>query len=318
MSIAVVYPGQGSQVLGMGADLSKKYKVARMVFEEVNEALKEDLFKIMQFGNQEDLQLTKNAQPAIMASGIAVTRVVEKETGKKIGEIASHTAGHSLGEYTSLVAAGSLTLRDAAKLLRIRGEAMQSAVPVGLGSMVAMIGVSIEDVEHFIASVGDLNGIVEVANDNAPGQVVISGHIPALNSVIKFAEESGLKRSIRLSVSAPFHSSLMEKAAETMSEALKNIKINEPKIPIICNYNATPETAPNLLHKNLINQVTRKVRWRETMEKLSNLGINQIVEMGTGKVLTGIARRCVQNIQCHGIETSEEIVKWIANEYLTV
>ena len=318
MTIAVVYPGQGSQVLGMGADLSKKYKVARLVFEEVNEALNEDLFKIMQFGDKDILQLTKNAQPAIMAAGIAVSRVVEKETGKKIAQIASHTAGHSLGEYTSLVSAESLTLSDAAKLLRIRGEAMQSAVPVGLGTMVAMIGVSIDDVEHFIASVGDLNGIVEVANDNAPGQVVISGHIKALNSVIKFAEESGVKRSIKLSVSAPFHSSLMEKAAETMSEALSKIKINEPKIPIICNYNAIPETAPNLLRENLINQITKKVRWRESMENLSNLGINQIVEMGTGKVLTGIARRCVKNIQCQGLETPEEIVKWIANEYLTI
>ena len=314
MTIAAVFPGQGSQVIGIGIELAQKFDVARKVFNEVNEAIGENLFKIMQSGDEKTLQLTENAQPALMSTGIAVVRVLEYKIGRKIGEVISHTAGHSLGEYTSLVASESLKLSDAARLLRIRGKAMQSAVPVGIGSMVAIIGASIEDVEHFIASAGNTKEVVEIANDNAPGQIVISGHSKSVDLVLDIAKKSGVRKALKLSVSAPFHSSMMNPAALIMSNALDKIKISEPKIPIICNVTAVPETAPNILKQNLILQVTGKVRWRETMESMVRLGVNQVVEMGTGKVLTGLARRCDNNLTTVNLQTSDDIIKWLHTE----
>ena len=296
MTILAVFPGQGSQKVGMGLELSQKFKSAQMVFEEVDEALSFKLSKIMKEGDDETLKLTENAQPALMATGIAVVKVIEELTGNNFANIVSHAAGHSLGEYTSLVSAGSLKIYEAAQLLKIRGIAMQNAVPVGQGSMVAVLGASIEDVEHFIALVDNSYGIVEIANDNAPGQVVVSGNVEALKILIQLAKDSGIRKIIPLSVSAPFHCSLMKPAAENMEIALKRVKLEEPDFPIICNFSSIPETSTQIIKNNLILQITNRVRWRETMETLSRLGISQIVEMGTGKVLSGLAKEVRQNL----------------------
>jgi [acyl-carrier-protein] S-malonyltransferase len=316
MSIIAVFPGQGSQTIGMGMEVSKKIKSAKNVLDEVDDALNFKLSKVMKEGDEETLRLTKNAQPALMATGIAVVRAIEEISGKKISQIISHAAGHSLGEYTALVSAGSISISDAAKLLRIRGKAMQNAVPVGLGSMVAILGVTIEDIEHFIGSVGNRDGLVEIANDNAPGQVVISGDLKTLNSITALAKESGVRKIIKLSVSAPFHCSLMKSAADTMEKAFQDVNILEPKFPIISNVSAIPETSPQIIKNNLILQVTKTVRWRETMASLSRLGVSQIVEMGTGKVLTGLAKRGVNNLSALNLESSEDIKKWLNAEKL--
>ena len=316
MSIIAVFPGQGSQVIGMGMEIAKKFKSAQLVFDEVDNALNFKLSKVMHDGDEKTLMLTENAQPALMATGIAVVKAIEELTQKKISDIVSHSAGHSLGEYTSLVSAGSISISDAAKLLKTRGEAMQNAVPVGQGSMVAILGVSVEDIEYFIASVATNDGLVEIANDNAPGQVVISGDLKTLDLIIKLAKESGIRKIIKLSVSAPFHSSLMKPAASIMENALKSINFLEPNFPIISNVSAIPETSPQTIKNNLVLQVTQRVRWRETMASLSRLGISQIVEMGTGKVLTGLAKRGAQNIHALNLETSENILSWLNNEKL--
>ena len=316
MSIIAVFPGQGSQTIGMGMEVSKTIKSAKNVLDEVDDALNFKLSEVMKDGNEETLRLTKNAQPALMATGIAIVRAIEEISGKNISQIVSHSAGHSLGEYTALVSAGSISISDAAKLLRIRGEAMQNAVPVGLGSMVAILGVSIEDIEYFIGSVGNSEGLVEIANDNAPGQVVISGDLKTLNLITALAKESGVRKIIKLSVSAPFHCSLMKSAADTMEKAFQDINILEPNFPIISNVSAIPETSPQIIKNNLILQVTKTVRWRETMASLSRLGISQIVEMGTGKVLTGLAKRGANNLSALNLETSEDIKKWLNAEKL--
>ena len=316
MSIIAVFPGQGSQTIGMGMEVSKTIKSAKNVLDEVDDALNFKLSEVMKEGDDEKLRLTKNAQPALMATGIAIVRAVEEISGKNISQIVSHSAGHSLGEYTALVSAGSISISDAAKLLRIRGEAMQNAVPVGLGSMVAILGVTIEDVEYFIGSVGNSDGLVEIANDNAPGQVVISGDLKTLNLITALAKESGVRKIVKLSVSAPFHCSLMKSAADIMEKAFHNISILEPNFPIISNVSAIPETSPQIIKNNLILQVTKTVRWRETMASLSRLGISQIVEMGTGKVLTGLAKRGANNLSALNLETSEDIKKWLNAEKL--
>ena len=316
MSIIAVFPGQGSQTIGMGMEVSKTIKSAKYVLDEVDDALNFKLSEVMKDGNEETLRLTKNAQPALMATGIAIVRAIEEITGKNISQIVSHSAGHSLGEYTALVSAGSISISDAAKLLRVRGEAMQNAVPVGLGSMLAILGATIEDIEYFIGSVGNSDGLVEIANDNAPGQVVISGDLKTLNLITALAKESGVRKIIKLSVSAPFHCSLMKSAADTMEKAFQDIKILEPKFPIISNVSAIPETSPQIIKNNLILQVTKTVRWRETMASLSRLGISQIVEMGTGKVLTGLAKRGANNLSALNLETSEDIKKWLNSEKL--
>ena len=316
MSIIAVFPGQGSQTIGMGMEVSKTIKSAKNVLDEVDDALNFKLSEVMKEGDDEKLRLTKNAQPALMATGIAIVRAVEEISGKNISQIVSHSAGHSLGEYTALVSAGSISISDAAKLLRIRGEAMQNAVPVGKGSMVAILGVSIEDIEYFIGSAGNSEGLVEIANDNAPGQVVISGDLKTLNLITALAKESGVRKIIKLSVSAPFHCSLMKSAADTMEKAFQDINILEPNFPIISNVSAIPETSPQIIKNNLILQVTKTVRWRETMASLSRLGISQIVEMGTGKVLTGLAKRGANNLSALNLETSEDIKKWLNAEKL--
>jgi len=316
MSILAVFPGQGSQVIGMGTEIAKNFKSSKLVLDEVDDALNFKLSKMMKEGNECDLRLTKNAQPALMATGISVVKAIEEMSGVALGKIISHSAGHSLGEYTALVSAGSISISDAAKLLRIRGEAMQNAVPIGVGSMVAILGTTVEDVEYFIASVGNMEGLVEIANDNAPGQVVISGNVEPLDLIIDVAKKSGVRKIIKLSVSAPFHCSLMKPAAEIMKIALEKVKFLEPKVPIISNVSAIPETSPQTLKNNLVLQVTNRVRWRETMAALPRLGISQIVAMGTGKVLTGLAIRGAKNLQSINLETSAEIKNWLKLEKL--
>ena len=316
MTTLAVFPGQGSQKVGMGLELSNKFKSAKKVFEEVDDALSFKLSSVMFEGDEETLKLTENAQPALMATGVAVVRVIEELTGTTLDKIVSHAAGHSLGEYTALVSAGSLTIFDAARLLKIRGRAMQNAVPVGQGSMVAFLGVSIEDIEHFLALVDSSNGLVEIANDNAPGQVVVSGNLETLELLIKLARESGIRKIIRLSVSAPFHCSLMKSAAENMKIALEDVKLQEPSFPIICNVTSIPETSTQKIKNNLILQITRRVRWRETMASLSRLGISQIVEMGTGKVLTGLAKRGASELNSLNLEMADDILQWLKLEKL--
>ena len=316
MTTLAVFPGQGSQKVGMGLELRNKFKSAKKVFEEVDDALSFKLSRVMHEGDEETLKLTENAQPALMATGIAVVKVIEELTGASLDKIVSHAAGHSLGEYTALVSAGSLTIYDAARLLKIRGKEMQNAVPVGQGSMVAFLGASIEDIEHFIALVDNSNGLVEIANDNAPGQVVVSGNLETLELLIKLAKDSGLRKIIQLSVSAPFHCSLMKSAAENMKIALEEVKLQEPSFPIICNVTSIPETSTQKIKKNLILQITHRVRWRETMASLSMLGISQIVEMGTGKVLTGLAKRGASELNSLNLETAEDILQWLKLEKL--
>ena len=262
-------------------------------------------------GDDDDLKLTKNAQPALMATSIATLRVLEHISGKESSNVFSYFAGHSLGEYTSLVAADSMQLSDAARLLRLRGKAMQSAVPIGMGSMTALLGVSIEEVERFISFSRDGDRVVEIANDNAPGQIVISGHTDEVRKISKIAKESGVKAIIDLQVSAPFHCSLMQPAKIIMEEALKNINFSEPKLPVISNVSAIPETAPNILKKNLITQITKKVRWRETMLNLNRLGVNNLLEIGSGSVLKGLARRSSIGLNCDNLETIDQIKTWV-------
>ena len=313
MATIAVFPGQGSQKLGMGKEIADNFKPAKLVFDEVDEALGDNLFKIMSSDDEAALKLTRNAQPALMANSIAILRVLEDVSGKKANNIFNFFAGHSLGEYTSLVASNSMKLSDAACLLRLRGDAMQSAVPVGQGAMTALIGVSIEEVERFINLSGDLNGIVEIANDNAPGQVVISGNINEVNKVSKIAKDSGAKAAINLQVSAPFHCSLMEPAKKIMKDALNDIEFKEPKLPVISNVSAIPETAPNILKENLISQITKKVRWRETMLNLDRLGVNGLLEIGSGSVLKGLARTCLSGQKCDSIENINQINIWVEN-----
>ncbi len=285
---AIVFPGQGSQFVGMGKDLANSFIVAKRVFEEINDALNQDLYRIMTEGPEEELILTENAQPAIMAVGIAMIRVL-KEEGYNINQFSNITSGHSLGEYTSLTAAESITLCDSSKLLKIRGQAMQNAVPKNKGIMAAVLGLNIDEVENALEF--DYGGICEVANDNAKGQIVISGQAEAVTNAIEDLLNIGAKKVIKLPVSAPFHCSLMMPAKEKMVEELKKINLTSPLIPVISNFTAEPTRDTKLLKENLINQVDGMVRWREIMQKIVKLGFKEIVEFGSGSVLINLAKR---------------------------
>jgi len=285
----IVFPGQGSQKIGMGKDLSDNFVEAREVFEEVNESLNFDLTKIMWGDNEKDLSLTSNAQPALMACGIASFRVLSKLTGKKLPDLANFVCGHSLGEYTAMTVAEVFSLQECSKLLRLRGDSMQKAVPVGKGAMAAFIGTDIKTVEKILEKVQSY-GICDIANDNSDVQVVISGDLDAVENAISLSKEYGIKRAIVLPVSAPFHCRLMQPAQSIMQEALYNLGFQKPLVPIVSNINAKSETDPIKLRENLINQVTGTVKWRETMLLANELGVQKITELGSGKVLTGIAK----------------------------
>lgn len=290
MARALVFPGQGSQAVGMGKDLADAFAAAREVFEEVNEALDQNLSRLMFEGPDDQLTLTENAQPALMAVSLAVVRVLEREGGLDLPSVAGFVAGHSLGEYSALCAAGALEIGDTARLLKIRGQAMQKAVPVGVGAMAALLGLDLEQAKD-VAEAAAQGEVVAAANDNAPGQVVVSGHKAAVERAVALAAERGAKRAVMLPVSAPFHCPLMQPAADAMAQALANIDIRSPRLPVVANVTASPTTDPAAIRELLVEQVTGAVRWRESVLAMKALGVDTLVELGAGKVLTGLARR---------------------------
>ena len=294
MSIAFTFPGQGSQAVGMGKALADEFAVARAVYEEVDEALGEKLSDIMWNGPADVLTLTRNAQPALMAASIAALRVLE-EKGLVLADKVSFVAGHSLGEYSALAASGALSLSDTARLLRIRGDAMQKAVPVGEGAMAAVLGLSIDDVKA-VAGEAAQGEVCQVANDNATGQVVLSGAKGAIDRATIIAKEKGAKRALPLPVSAPFHCALMAPAAEAMAEALAKVTINQPVVPVVANVLASPVDNPEAIRTHLVEQVTGMVRWSESVAWLASNGVDCLFEIGTGKVLSGLAKRIVKGI----------------------
>ncbi|AOF90192.1 ACP S-malonyltransferase [Sinorhizobium sp. RAC02] len=305
MSVAFTFPGQGSQAVGMGKDLAEAFPEARAVFAEVDEALGQKLSDIMFEGPEETLTLTANAQPALMAVSIAVMRVLEAR-GLSLKDQVSYVAGHSLGEYSALCAAGTFSLSDTARLLRIRGNAMQSAVPVGAGAMAAIIGLEQADVEA-ICQEASSGGSCQIANDNGGGQLVISGSKPAVEVAARLATEKGAKRALMLSVSAPFHSALMGPAADAMREALAGVTAKAPVVPLIANVRAAPVSDPQEIVRLLVEQVTGQVRWRETVEWFAKNDVTTLYEVGSGKVLTGLARRIDKSVTGIAINTPADI-----------
>ncbi len=312
MNRAVVFPGQGSQNVGMGQALAGGFAEAREVFQEVDEALGQNLTKLMFEGPAEDLKLTENAQPALMAVSIAVIRVLDRQGNFRLPQAAKFVAGHSLGEYSALCAAGSLTLADTARLLKQRGQAMQQAVPVGLGTMAALIGVDLT-VAAEIAAAAAQGEVCTAANDNAPGQVVISGHTAAVDRAIAIAAERGFKRSVKLPVSAPFHCSLMQPAADVMQTALASVTIKPPSVPLIANVTAEAVTDGNKIRDLLVKQVTGAVRWRESVLYMKANGIEQLVECGSGSVLAGLTRRIDKELAAVSLQTPEDIEGFLKN-----
>lgn len=306
MAVAFTFPGQGSQAVGMGKELADTYPEARAVFEEVDEALGEKLTQTMWEGPEDKLTLTANAQPALMAVSIATIRVLEAR-GFDLKSRVSYVAGHSLGEYSALCAAGTFTLADTARLLRIRGNAMQAAVPAGKGAMAAIIGLEQADVEAACAAASGETGACQIANDNGGGQLVVSGEKTAVERACALATEKGAKRAIPLPVSAPFHSSLMAPAAEAMREALSQVAAKDPVVPVIANVRAQPVSDAGEIVRLLVEQVTGQVRWRETVEWFAANGVTTLYEIGTGKVLTGLARRIDKSVNGISVNTPADI-----------
>ena len=304
MSIAFIFPGQGSQAVGMGAELAKAYPSARAVFEEVDAALSQNLSRLMWEGPEAELTLTENAQPALMAVSLAAMRVLGDKGFKLPGKVA-YVAGHSLGEYSALAATGALGLADTARLLKIRGRAMQEAVPVGQGAMAALLGADLAQAEDLAKAAAE-GEVCQAANDNAPGQVVISGAKTAIDRAVVLAPKFGARRAVLLPVSAPFHCALMQPAADAMREALAGVTINAPSVPLIANVLAAPISDPEAIRVRLVEQVTGMVRWRETMLYLKANGVGAIYEVGAGRVLTGIARR-FEGLEARSVGTPDEL-----------
>jgi len=312
MTRAFVFPGQGSQTVGMGKELGLNMPVAAQVFEEIDDALGQKLSRLMFEGPQEELTLTQNAQPALMAVSLAVMRVLEKDFDVRLGDVASYVAGHSLGEYSALAASGALELADTARLLKLRGEAMQRAVPVGEGAMAALLGLDF-DVADEVAQAAAEGEVCAAANDNADGQVVISGHKAAVERAIVLAREKGAKRGVLLPVSAPFHCALMQPAADEMAAALAETKIQAPVVPVVTNVTAAPERDPENIRKFLVEQVTGRVRWRESILKMHELGVDTVIEAGAGKVLTGMVRRICRDMTGLSLQTPADIEAFAAS-----
>ncbi len=307
---AFVFPGQGSQSVGMGRDLAAAFTAAREVFQEVDDTLEQKLSKLMFEGPAEDLTLTENAQPALMAMSLAVLRVVEAEGGFALPTRATLVAGHSLGEYSALAAVGSFNVASCARLLRLRGQAMQKAVAFGEGAMAALLGVDLETVEAICADAAEGptgRQVVEVANDNGGGQVVISGHRDAVERAVQVAKARGVKRALLLPVSAPFHCALMAPAADVMAEALETVEIIAPMTPLIANVTAAKAIDPVLIRQLLVRQVTETVRWRETLIACAEMGVDSFVELGAGRVLSGLVRRVVPDARSAAAGTPAEI-----------
>ncbi len=290
MARAFVFPGQGAQAVGMGQALAEAFPVARHALQEVDEALKQNLSRLMEDGPEDELTLTENAQPALMAVSLAALRVLEDEGGIDIAGVADFVAGHSLGEYSALAAARAMTLDDTARLLKLRGQAMQQAVPVGDGAMAALLGVDLDQAQA-LADAAAEGEICVPANDNAPGQVVISGAAEAIDRAVALAPEYGVRRALRLQVSAPFHCDMMAPAADIMRDALQNIDIAPPVVPLIANVTAAPVGESDRIRELLVEQVTGLVRWRECVLTMMEGGVDTLVELGAGKVLCGLARR---------------------------
>ncbi len=307
MAAAFVFPGQGSQSVGMGKGLADAFAAARQVFEEVDTALGERLSAIMWDGPAERLTLTENAQPALMAVSLAALRVLETDAGVDLARDVAFVAGHSLGEYSALAAAHSLTIADAARLLRIRGRAMQKAVQVGAGAMAALIGVDLAQARAIAAEAG---GICAAANDNGGGQVVLSGEKAAVERAVEVAKAKGVKRAMMLPVSAPFHCPLMRPAAEAMAEALSRVAVAPPRVPLVANVRAEPISDPTVIVRSLIEQVTDTVRWRESVLFMAQAGVTNFYEIGTGKVLAGLIRRIVETAKASSIGTPEDITRF--------
>lgn len=307
---AFVFPGQGSQFIGMGYDLYKTFPVAREVFQEVDEALNQHLSKLIFEGTEEELGKTENTQPALMAVSLAVLRALEHELGHSILRKVQVVAGHSLGEYSAVIAAKGMSLKDGAQILKLRGRSMQEAVPLGMGGMAALLGVDLEQAETItkVASNANSHAVVcTVANDNSPGQVVVSGHMHAIEKVIEIAKDHGASRAIKLQVSAPFHSSLMEPAAIIMKQALNEIPMVALQVPLLANVTAEMVQEVADVKDCLIEQVTGRVRWRESVQKFTDLGVKQVIEIGAGKVLTGLVKRIDPDLETLNVLTPKEI-----------
>lgn len=306
MTIAFVFPGQGSQAVGMGAELAKVHPAARAVFDEVDAALGQNLSAIMFDGPLETLTLTENAQPALMAVSLAVMRVLETEGGFKLASKVKYVAGHSLGEYSALAAAGALSLADTARLLKTRGRAMQMAVPVGQGAMAALLGVG-KDVAERLAAEAAQGEVCQLANDNEPTQAVISGSKSAIDRAAQLAKAHGVRRFMPLNVSAPFHCALMQPAADAMAEALARVDVRPPAVPLIANVLAAPISDPTEIKQRLVEQVTGTVRWRECVGAMAAGGVTDVYEIGSGKVLAGLAKRIVPSLNATAVGTPQDI-----------
>lgn len=306
MTKAFVFPGQGSQSVGMGKAMYDNFEAARLVFQEVDDALGQKLSQIVFEGPEDTLMLTENGQPAIMATSVAVFRVLQKECGLDLAKAAKFVAGHSLGEYSALCAAGAIDLADTARLLRLRGQSMQKAVPVGEGAMAAILNLDMDTVSK-IAEEAAQGEICTVANDNSPGQVVISGHKAAIDRACELAKAAGAKRALPLAVSAPFHCPLMQPAADAMHEALAAIAVHAPVVPVVSNVSVQAETDPARIRDLLVQQVTGRVRWTETIAFMKNEGVTETVEIGNGKVLSGLTRRIDKELAATNISDPADL-----------
>ena len=311
MTNAFIFPGQGSQKVGMGKDLYDNFPVAKEVFQEVDDALSINLSRIIFEGEEEELKLTVNTQPALMTVSFAIVRVIEEFIGKNISEVGKFTAGHSLGEYSALVSARSIKLNDAAKILRLRGEFMQNAVPLNIGAMAALIGVNTNIVEEIRSKYVEKDEIIDIGNDNAPGQFVISGHNSIVDKVIANHKAFGIKRAIKLPVSAPFHCRLMEKARENMESYIQDLDLLSPKLILVNNVGAAPLTETNKIKDSLVEQITNTVRWRESIYNMCDLGVDNFIEIGAGNVLSGLVKRINKTVNSISIQNIENIENYI-------
>jgi [acyl-carrier-protein] S-malonyltransferase len=311
MSIAFVFPGQGSQAVGMGKALAENFASAREVFEAVDAALDDRLSRVMWEGPLEKVTLTENAQPALVAVSLAAMRVLETETGLNLGRDAAFVAGHSVGEYSALAAAGALSLADAVQLVRIRGRAMQQAVPVGVGAMAALLGVEFDQAAE-IAEEAAQGEVVQAANDNGGGQVVVSGHKGAVERAVEIAKAKGVRRAMMLPVSGPFHSALMQPTADVMADALAKVTIKPPSVPLVANVLARATADPREIVRGLVDQVTGTVRWRESIAFMAKEGVTKFYEVGSGKVLSGLVKRIAEGATGVAIGTPEDVAAFKA------
>lgn len=309
MTSAFTFPGQGSQAVGMGQALADNFPTAKAVFAEVDDALSQKLSTIMWEGPDDAITLTENAQPALMAVSLAVVRVLEEEKGLNLANDAKFVAGHSLGEYSALAAAGVFTLADTARLLKTRGQAMQQAVPVGQGAMAALLGLDFADADE-VAKTAAGDEVCQAANDNAPGQVVISGSKSAVERAVELAKEKGARRAMLLPVSAPFHCALMQPAADVMAGALAEVAMQAPVVPVMANVGAAPLTDPDAIRNSLVEQVTGMVRWRECVEAMAAGGVTNLYELGAGKVLSGLAKRINRELTASAVGTPDDIAAY--------